>query len=172
MDDEPKFVRVGRSHPSCCKQEGCEFERKPNSEYCVAHPYDYGPKDNKGLRQYVLNNTLGKRAGVFLNNPGSKSIAEELALLRAILELVLNKVKTEDDAILFIDRIDKSANTISKLIMDSQKIEERNKDLLDRATVFAIGDAILAILVDVVPQDTLMVVTEKIYEAITTGIGK
>ncbi len=167
-----QFLKVGKLHPQCCTEDGCDFLSKEGKDKCPAHAKGTHRLIPAGLKQYVLNNTLGQRAGVFVSSPALKSVNEEIALSRAVLEMVLQKIKTEDDATLFIERIDKSVNTISKLILDMQKIEEKNKELLDRATVFGIGDKIIEILVDHLPQDILLLVSEKIYEAITIGIGK
>lgn len=172
MADEDRFVRVGRSHPACCVHDGCEWLAVKDGR-CPSHPVPGTPRNPAiaGLRQYVLGGTLGERAGVMSNSSGLKTLNEEVAITRAVLELILSKIDDANSATLFTDKIDKSVNTIARLIGDMQKLEERNKELLDRATVFGIGDSILQILVDVVPPETLLVVTEKIYEAITTGIG-
>jgi len=173
-----KLQRVGPDHPEACQGNTgngpCCYKRDDNSLYCSIHGggSSSAAGERRELQNYKLNSAFAGRAQDFSNSPRIKSLTDEIAILRTSLETVFNGIKNENEMLLYVDKLDKLATSISKLIMNLQNIQEKNKELLGREVVMSIFDQILEkIVVRVGDPDVIKCLADDAYEIILKGIG-
>lgn len=168
---------VGSGHPNACDfrmPDGpCPYQKLPGQQYCQKHATCQLFHDNKAqLQNYIINSAYGKRAAEMATSPHLKSLTDEIVLTRVALESLFRKIQTDDDIIVYNDRIIALTNNIQKLMESAQKIQERNRELLDRTTIFSIADAIMGIIaVQIDDPDKLSLIAEQIYESIIARIS-
>jgi hypothetical protein len=120
------------------------------------------------LRNYRFSMKFQPRIDELANNEKIKSLREEIALVRMVMETVVNRCKDEYDLCLEADRIQKLAEQLNKLVQACHKIEESTGQLLDKTVVINIGSMMVGILEKYVPDKSILdVVGAEIYEAIT-----
>lgn len=172
-------TRVGTNDPSVCQGNTgngpCHYKAVPNSKFCELHGGSAAIKANQReeLRNYQLNGLLAERAARLGNSTQIKSLADEIGLMRALLESIFNQLETPEHALLYSDKIEKLAKNIGDLVERWQKLQEKNKELLDREAVMRIFDKILEkVVVHLADQpDAIRVLAEEGYAIITGGSG-
>ena len=118
------------------------------------------------LRNYRLTQ-YASRVGELAGNSEIKSLREEIGVVRMTLETLLNSCKTQNEVLIYIDKINSLVDNIKKLIESSQKLEEKNNNLLDRNIVIVIGDSIVQLLSSYITDpDQLNEIGGKICESI------
>lgn len=174
-----KLERVGLDHPECCQgttgQGGCEYRQSPGSLYCGIHAGGAAQKsaERAELRNYQLNSAYAKRASDMSKSSAVKNLTDEIALMRVALETVFNSINNPNEMLLYVDKIDKLANGIQKLIESWQKIQERNRELLGRETVLAIFDNLMEKICErVTDPDVIQALATDGYEIISKGMGE
>lgn len=170
---------VGPGHPSACQacfsHGPCPNLKSPHSDYCDKHQGFMATKTvaRASLNNYIINSQYGQRAAEMARNPQFKNLTDEVTLVRVALETLFRKIKTDDDMLVYSERIIALTGTIQKLMESCQKIQERNKDLLDRATIFAIANDILAIMACSIDDvDLVAKMGDEIYESIIARISR
>lgn len=173
-----KLERVGLSHPEVCqanKGNGpCEYRAVPNGTTCLLHggSIKQACEERKELRNYQLQGIYARRAAELSNSANIKNLSDEIGLMRVALETVFNDIKTPNEMLLYTDKIEKLATSISKLTGDWQKLEERNKELLSRETVFAIVDAFLNKVIEhVADADVIEKLAGEFHGIISARLG-
>lgn len=173
-----KLQRVGPDHPEACQSNTgngpCCYKREPNSLFCAIHGggASSAAGERRELQNYKLNSVFADRASQLSNSPRIKSLTDEIALVRTALETVFNSIKSENEMVLYVDRIEKLSTTVSKLITTLQNIQEKNKELLGREVVMSIFDQILEKIVQRVGDpDVIKCLADDAYEIILKGIG-
>jgi hypothetical protein len=175
----PKLERVGSDSPHCCQGETgsgpCVYKAVPGSKFCSLHGGGCTAlaQDRQELRNYQLSVAkFADRARSLGSSPGIKNLSDEIALMRVTLETVFNSISSENEMLLYADRIEKLTHGIQKLVESWQKIQERNNELLGREQVMAIFDALLIKIVEKVKDpDILKQLAEDAFEIITKGLG-
>jgi hypothetical protein len=174
-----KLERVGITHPEVCQgntgQGPCEYKRSPGSDYCSIHGAGASIKaqERAELRNLrITNATYGQRAKEIAGSGGLKNLTDEIALMRVSLEAIFNNINNANEMLLYVDRLDKLANTISKLTESWQRLQEKNKELLGRDTVLAIFDQLMEKIVErVTDPDVIRSLAEDGYNIIAKGLG-
>jgi hypothetical protein len=173
-----KINRVGVDHPEVCGGNTgagpCTYQREVGSLYCPLH----GAANSKGtaekaeLRNLRINSIYAQRAKDLTQNSGIKCLGDEIALMRVTLETVFNSIKNENEMLMYADKIENLTKGVSNLVVAWQKLQERNKELLDRQTVMSIADGILEEIVRLVDNpDTIRQLADAIYNVVTKGLG-
>lgn len=171
-----KFERCEETDPNRCQgiiRSGpaagqCWFKAIPNSKFCIrcGGASQAAKNENTLLRNYRLQQ-YAARVGELASNSEIKSLREEIGIVRMTLESLLNSCKTQNEVLIYIDKINSLVDNIKKLIESSQKLEEKNNNLLDRKVVIVIGDSIVSLLAQYITDpDQLNEIGGKICESI------
>ncbi len=133
-------VRCPSGDPNACKRCG-EFLAIPGYDYCPIHSAGAGGEldlARRGIYNFKKGEIL-RRMQVFKNNPESRSLASEIALLRILLEDTINKCGDDQyDLIMSEGPIVRIINSIRETLTANQKIEERVGELLSIEQVIEI----------------------------------
>lgn len=119
------------------------------------------------LRNYRFATQFQPRIDELSSSEKIKSLREEIALVRMVLESIVNRCSDQFDLIIEADRIQKLTEQLNKLVQACHKIEESTGQLLDKTIVVNIGAMMVNILEKYVPDKSILdVVGAEIYEAI------
>lgn len=174
-----KLNRVGPDHPRVCQGNAgsgpCCYEAMDGALFCGLHgggPAGAG-QIRRELKNYKLNALYGDRVKEFGNSPGIKSLTDEIALLRVSLEVIFNSIKSENEMLLYVDKIEKLTKGIQGLLETLQKLQEKNKELLGRDTVIAIFDALMEKICERVHDpDIILALAEDGHGIIARGLSQ
>jgi rubredoxin len=163
--DPHRCQGIVRSGPAAGQ---CFFKAVPNSTFCPRCGGGSQAVKNEqvALRNYKLTQ-YAERVGQLAGNSEIKSLREEIGIVRMTLESLLNSCTTQNQVLIYIDKINSLVDNIKKLIESSQKLEEKNNNLLDRNVVIVIGDSIVGLLAQYIKDpDELNEIGVKICESI------
>lgn len=131
-----------------CKHSGpkgmCPYDAIDSSVFCRKHTNE---KDR--IMSYELNNPEIRAA--FQKQHSSeqlRSLSQEVALLRAMLQRRLNMVKSEAEEIDVWNQLTPAFNTIDKLVNSLQKLELETSIVLSKETATKLAQDIVAIITD------------------------
>jgi hypothetical protein len=168
--------RVGVEHPLVCKgvtpSGPCEYKSEPGAEACALHGGSGTSQasERRELRNYKLNSAFAGRAKELGDSPAIKSLNDEIALLRTALEVIFNNIKTENEMLLYVDKIEKITNGIQKLLESTQKLQEKNKELMSRDQVVGLFDRLLDKIIErISDSDTIKQLADDAYEILSKG---
>lgn len=174
----PALERVGARDPMRCKKSNgnvaCFYKCVPGSDFCNLHGGGATGRalERKQLRNIILQGEIGKRAGEMLTGGRLKDLTDEVILSRVMLEGLLKNIKSPTDYIVYADKVNTTLKTTQSLVESLQKIQEKNKELVDRATLFMIAEAILGVITAHIDDPDLQrQIGEEIYAVIITGLG-
>jgi hypothetical protein len=182
MDDN-KFVRASDPNdPERCTVAGangqCPYLREKGKPYCPRH-ITGGFTDGHGSLErlvggnYKLKKEFAGRINELTTSDKIKNLREEIALMRMVLETIINRCDDAYDLALAADQLSKLVDQINKLVVSCHKIEEATGMLLDKTVVINIGTIVVDILSKYVPDKSILdKVGGQIYEAITTSAGR
>lgn len=172
------FERVGIKHPNCCKGHTgsgqCNFKAVENSAFCMIHGgrAKVAPNRASALKNYLIDTKIGQRAGELANSPALKDLTDEVALTRVTLEGIFKNIKNDTDFLIYYDKIAQLVRSVQILLESMQKMQEKNKELIDRQTLMIIADSIVTIIIQFVDDpDKQRECGEAIYGCIISGIG-
>jgi hypothetical protein len=127
-----------------------------------------GKKQEK--RQYHLKSgALAEAYDRFADSGQIKSLSEEVALLRALLQERLTLIDNSSLAVAATDGINNIVKSIERLEMRSFELEQKSNRLLPKATLFKLADQIVALLLSElksVPN------SEHVIDSIATKLAK
>jgi hypothetical protein len=176
--DGPALERVGARDPMRCKRSNgnvpCFYKCVTGSDFCNLHGGGASGRalDKRQLRNIILQGEIGTRAHEMLNGGSLKDLTDEVVLSRVMLEGLLKNIKTNTDFIIYSDKVNTTLKTTQSLVESLQKIQEKNKELVDRATLFTIAEGILGIITaHISDPDLQRQVGEEIYGIIIKGLG-
>lgn len=135
----------------------CFYKALVGSKFCALHGGNKGQEATR--KQEVANYRLQQyqeRVSEFANNPGVKSLREEIGITRMVLESLLNQCDNANKLLVFTDKISALVGQISRLVESAQKLEEKSNTLLDRKIVMIIGDAIVTILSEYIKDPDML----------------
>lgn len=181
-----KFERVQYpDDPERCQavggREQCPFKALigndgKRTKYCQRHSSYTTEKTNyqgavgvgkDPLRNYRFALQFQPRIDELTNNEKIKSLREEIALVRMVLEAIVNRCVDAFDLTIEADRIQKLTEQLNKLVQSCHKIEESTGQLLDKTIVINIGAMMVNILEKYVPDKSILdVVGQEIADAI------
>jgi hypothetical protein len=175
---ENKFERVPEDSPDRCqgimKSGQCMYKRLEGHLFCRMHgPTESHHKNKQAVHDFKLNNAKYRnRLNEFAGSDQVKSLAGEIGLTRILVEELMNKLEGANEILIYSDKIATLISQTQKLAVSYQAIQEKNRDLLSKATVFTIADAIVGIISDHIEDaDELLLISEKINESISSIIS-
>lgn len=174
----PALERVGARDPNRCKKSNgsvpCCYKATPGSDFCNLHGGGASGRalERKQLRNIILSGEIGKRAQEMLTGGRLKDLTDEVILSRVMLEGLLKNIKAPTDYIIYSDKVNSTLKATQSLVESLQKIQEKNKELVDRSTLFGIAEGILGVITaHVSDPDQQRQIGEEIYAIIIKGLG-
>lgn len=174
----PALERVGARDPDRCKKNNgtspCCYKAVPGSDFCNLHGGAMTGRalEKKQLRNIILQGEMGQRAQDMLQGGRLKDLTDEVILSRILLEGLLKNIKTPTDYLVYADKVNTTLKTTQSLVSSLQVIQEKNKELVDRATLFSIAEGILGVITAYVSDpDAQRKIGEEIYAVIIKGLG-
>jgi hypothetical protein len=164
-----RFERATGMHDKC-KYSGpngeCPFKRIPETDYCPRHG-----GNKKVIAAEVAENRLylvakwQQRIGAKVDNPRAKTLAEEVGIIRLMIENRLAQCLDDSDLLLASSSLTQMLASAEKLVSSHHKIEKERALLLDpdRAQKLA-SDIVTAITNYLDDPDILKALTEDITD--------
>jgi hypothetical protein len=170
VEEASVYERCEPDDPRCCqgvnKNGPCNLKAVDGQRFCRIH-FGIGNKiaEKTAMRNYQLN-VYQHRVDQFADNDQVKSLREEIGILRMLLEKTINLCKSENELLLYSNKIADLAMKIEKVVASCHKLELSTGTLLDKSTVMMLGDVIIQIVGEYLPPDKIQCVSERIVKSI------
>jgi hypothetical protein len=138
--------------PRRCKAPTAEGQcmnlAEDGSDYCLAHARPtLGPSPSK--RIYMLAKAdARKRLAELADHEEVKSLREEIAMTRMMIETLYNSIKDDQDMMAKWPAIERATHTVHKLVKDCHVIEQNLGNLLAKQTILSLAHRVCQIVVD------------------------
>lgn len=138
--------------PRRCKgntgTEQCWYVAATGSEFCTGHNgRDHSESINK--RAYLLAQAADQaQLARFSESETIKSLRDEIALARMMVERHWNAIKTDNDFVSRSSSVNTLLLTIERLVKSSHSIEQSMQSLLGREHVIAFGQMLVQAVMD------------------------
>ena len=163
-DDDPRRCQAN-NHQGQCKMISVE-----ESKYCPVHG---GAKKQAKLKKQSFRNYQSelyrRRLDRFADSDGLKSLRDEIGVLRMTVEALLNACKTDADLIMKSTPLADLVMKIEKLVMSSQKMDEKLGVMMDKAEATAMISQVVDIVAKHVTEDKLDEVIEDVQALLSGG---
>jgi len=139
--------------PNRCQAVGsngqCSFIRVPGSDYCTIHGGAGTQKKNQrdGLNNYRIQQ-FQARLMELGNSDGIKSLRDEIAILRMLVEERMKTCNTGNDLILHSGPISDLITRIEKCVSSCHKLEGSMGQLVDKQAILHFATKIVDIVAD------------------------
>lgn len=147
--------------PNRCQNVGsrgqCYNLAVEGGKFCLVHGGNKTIQAQKAkeLRNYRL--TRNKVRLIELgNSSGIKSLRDEIAILRMLLEEKFNAITNTNEMILESGAISDLVLKIEKIVTSCQRLEEKTGTMLDKAQVMAVADQLIDIVTKHVPDTNIV----------------
>jgi len=136
--------------PTRCKgtnPEGqCWNQAEEGSDFCRAH-HGVNLAPARNMRQYLLTKVEERtRLAQFADHDEIKSLREEIALTRMLIEKLYNSIQSQADLLTICGPLNRALLTVERLVKSSHQIEQSLGNLLGRPAVLRVGQQIVEIL--------------------------
>jgi len=120
------------------------------SQYCHLHGgYAATEKQKKeDARIYHLTKWRA-RLERHVDNPGIKSLREEIGILRMILESRLELIQSELDLVVQSSSINETIRSIERLVVSCHRIEDKMGELIDKSALTHIAGRVISVIAQV-----------------------
>jgi len=164
----PDLVRCEADNPNRCqattRHGQCIFLAAENHKYCYMH--GAATAKNKDARLYNIAKYNAKIER-FADHTKMKTLTEELAVLRIMLETRLESCQTDRDLLLNSGPLAELVTKIRDTLSANTKLQQALGELLDRQTVVEIAQKIINIVAEEVKDpDTVNAIALKIAEVL------
>lgn len=174
--DPDAYERVPPGDPNRCAGVGrtsgseCPFRAMPGVRYCKMHGGDLATKwvKKEAFRLYNLEKYRGQVDR--LSAPSVVNLDEELGVLRMLLETMLNTYE-HVELLTNSGTIGHLVGQINAVLTNNQKLKSQMGQLMDRAAISRLCDAIVAIVVEEVAPERLDAVSAKVAGAIAAAVS-
>ena len=126
----------------------CWSVAEPGCDRCRVH----GGRDKEAVedkRLYLLTKAQHRmRLAQLSEHEQIKSLRDEIALARMLIEERFNKVKNDSDLISAFGPINTALLTVERLVKSAHSIEQNLGALLSKPTVLALGQSISQVIVE------------------------
>lgn len=150
----------------------CTHEALPGSEYCSLHTRAKGD----ALKHYLLTNKLiGDTAARHAASDEIKSLRDEIAITRSMVEIRLNEAKTTTELVSAMPSIHSYMMALEKLVSSCHQMEVKLGILLDKSALLTAAQKIINIIDARIPRELfdgrdelIGEIAQEILEAIAT----
>ena len=146
----------------------CNNKRLPNSKYCAVHGGNIGEEQarKESLNNYRLTK-FNSRLQQLGSSPNIKSLRDEIAILRLMMEERLNQCSSAHDLIMQSHTISDLVLKIDKVVTSCHKLELNMGALLDKQDIILFGTELINIISSEIDDEELLAsLANKITEAV------
>lgn len=165
MDVE--WIKVPEDHPEKCETASCLNKRMEGSKFCAAHGGNKGADATKARE--LKNYRIAKWNKKLLEKKDSseiKSLTEEIAILREILQAHMMACNDETDLILKSQPIADLVTKIDKLVNSCNNIDKTLGNLIEKEKVVLFAKTIVDVITPYIPEEKLDELNLKIQDSI------
>ena len=124
----------------------CQNQAEPGSDFCKAHR---GKDSGAAKRMYLLHKAQwNHRLAELSEHDNLKSLREEIAIVRMLLQERLNLIRNEGDLLSNFGPVQQATLTIERLTKTLFQMEQGLGSLLSKTTVMKLGQSISSIIVE------------------------
>lgn len=141
-------------HPNRCQAiagdgDQCMNLALPGASNCAVHGGNamIQSAEKQSHRNYNLTKYKA-RVDRFVDNPGIKSLREEIGIVRLILEETLNRCQDDQDLMLYSSKVSQLVREINTLVNSAHKLESSMGQLLDKMAVIQLSEEIVTVISD------------------------
>lgn len=175
--DAKAAEKVEPDSPNRCqaiaKHGQCIMHKAPGSEFCLAHGGNKaeGKRQREGLRNYQLTR-FNARLQQLGDSSEIKSLRDEVAILRMIMEERLNQCRDNMDLIYQSGPIGDLVLKIEKVVVSCHKLELATGSLLDKQAIMQFGSELISIISKTVTDEAALArISGAIYDTITRTVA-
>jgi len=144
---------IDANDPRRCQaltQKGqCAYQAAEGQEFCPYHLRDRDFENKQSLKAYQLTNIdIAESAGRHSQVEELKSLREEIALCRSLVERRLNMVESNADVISAVGQVNSLFVTLEKLVSSCHRLETSLGNLLSKASLLDLAKVIVEIVMD------------------------
>ncbi len=151
----------------------CAHQAIDGQNLCAYHLKDRDVEDKMSLRSYRLTDSgLAESAGRHSQVEDLKSLREEIAICRSLVERRLNTIESNADLLSAVGQVNSLFLTLEKLISSCHRLETSLGTLLSRASLLELAKGIVGIIMDELEGiDNYEEIVDKISERILGQIA-
>lgn len=151
MPIEKKLHRCEPDDPHRCQGVGksgqCPYLAEPDNIYCLRHGGNKKAFHEKVKRANLYRlQVWQERLEEFADSDEATTLKSEIAILRVILEQILNKCNNTNELIIYSNKISEVAAKIEKLLTASHRIERNLGQLLDKSAALNFAGQVVGII--------------------------
>jgi hypothetical protein len=152
----------------------CACEAVEGHPYCAYHMRDRDIEDKMALKAYILTDpVISGSAGRHSQVEELKSLREEIALARAMIERRLNLVESNADFLNACGTVNTYLLTLERLISSCHRLEVNLGNLLSKAAILDLAKDIVSILMEELQEvPGFEEIVDRISERIITAIAE
>jgi hypothetical protein len=172
---EHKLERIEYdADPERCQGVGgsaqCPYKRVEGSQFCQRHGGNKALQSaERGRANMYRVQLYEQRLNELAEHDRVKSLRDEIAILRILMEETLNKCTDKSELLLYSGRISELAMKLEKLVTSCNKLEEKMGMLLDKSAALALAGQIVNIISTYVTDADIV---DKISMGIIEALGK
>jgi hypothetical protein len=166
--DHPNRCQGLTNHPENPGGQ-CSYLAEEGKNYCILHG-GVSNGTNSSLNLYRVRK-FEKRLKDFTTANGARGIDEELAIMRMVLEEVLNKCDTEMELLLFSTKISELVGDIRNLVMAADRLASKRGMLIGRAEGMVIAGQVVTIISKYISDEIILgKIADEVGEAFLTPV--
>lgn len=148
---QTKLIRADEDSPTRCVTIGasgqCPFEAVPGTKYCARHKGEQALrlKEKKAAERYMVGKWQA-RVNQLSDSPALRSLRDEIAILRVIIETRMKACKSDNDLVMNSQAISDLVTKAGKLVEQCNALEIKTNVLLDKSTALAFSSRIVEII--------------------------
>lgn len=141
------------ARPNRCQASGnkeqCVRDAIDGSRFCNLHRGNTRHDDAAKRRMYNLTQAKKQeKLGHFADHEDVKSLREEIAITRMLIEQRFNTIEDDGDLLAAVGGLNKLLITAEKLVKSSHVIEQNLGSLLAKSSVLVMGRQIVEVIVE------------------------
>lgn len=174
MADESETVRCDADDPNRCqamtKHGQCSFRALEGSKLCFRHCRNRQVIEQKKMNNYLLT-TYYARAAELAESDNIKSLKDEIALLRMVLEKQLNSISSDSELLIATPQIGDLVTKIEKTVLTSHKLESQMGSLMGREEIVILCNNMVNIISENVDDASIVQrIAEQIGEKLESKV--
>jgi hypothetical protein len=160
-----------------CRDGQCRNKAEHGDDYCCYHNGVSTEREEKDGLYYLTQARHRIRLAQLKDHEQVKSLREEIALARILVEDRWNQIKNESDLMAACPMLNALLLTLERLIKSSHVIEQNLGVLLAKPTVILLGQNIVNLLIQELKQiegyeEIVDRITNKMFTAIESVVNK
>lgn len=166
-----KLIEVAEDDPNRCqgitKSGQCPYGADPGLKFCGRHK---GMLDTIEKKKAERNYRLTKfRAEIEQKTDSStiKNIREEIGITRQVLESIINRCESDNDLLLYSNKIADLVLRIEKLVTSCHKLERSTSQLLDKSALIQLAGNFIEIINGYLNPEEQAKVADQLVDLIT-----